>query len=171
MNQREVILNLAWRIDGPSDAKYLVSALLGYLVLLLFFRHFHIVRPAREVLNAHARAIRLRLRLEADLSRSEDLAALENALEGLRSNVEARPWSDPFLEPRREIGAWNSMHEIERQFVAFTIPAERVLECHDCCRAESGAQQPRRRSSGGAYRGFPERHIDGAQFGRTSRLR
>lgn len=128
IQQGEVIRNLVVRRPWARRGVLLTSILL-YLFTLLLFRHYNIVRPAREVLRAQSRAVHTRLLLEGDPSRHTDLQTLVKLLDLLRKGIDARPWSEMFFWSQgREIATWQSLHEIERQFVAFMVPPERVLE-------------------------------------------
>jgi hypothetical protein len=114
----------------PWTGGLVALTILVYLIGLLLFRHHNIARTNRELLRAQLENIRTRIPLETDPKWSARCEPIELRLEEIETSFEAElTWKEWFFWSRgREIAAWSKIHEVERQLVAFLVPAPRVLE-------------------------------------------
>ena len=125
-----VTVHLVTRQAARWAMALVALSILVYAAALLAFRHHNIVHTNRQLLWAQLANIRTRIPLESDPSRAHESQVLVDRLEKVYTGIEDRlGWVEWLFWSRgREIAAWNKLHEVERQLIAFLVPEARVME-------------------------------------------
>lgn len=108
-----------------------IAAIIAYVVVLLLFRYYNVTWPARMLLEAQLQSVEARLQLEVDDQQRGQIERLTAELNRIRREFLPNQvgWADRLFWSRGcEIAGWTRIHEIERQLVAYLVPAERVIE-------------------------------------------
>ena len=116
---------------------FTVGVVLLYLLLLLLFRFYNIIAPARALLLAQLDSVGTRLKLEVADEQDPQVSVLQQQLESIRDTLGTVSWGSTLFWSRgEEIAAWARIHEVERQLVSLLAPVARVLERAQTAEAE-----------------------------------
>jgi hypothetical protein len=122
-------------VSGPPPIATLTLVLVTIILFaagVLAYRHHNIVHTTRKMLLAQLENIETRLPLESNTT-PETAASIDTLAKRVAAIKNGVPkhlgWQEWFFWSRgHEISGWISLHEVERQLIAFLVPESRVLE-------------------------------------------